>query len=378
MENTADIWQLVARVLNGEASATEQQELMAILREDEALAQQYDLLNRIWKEQDESTDFQDREAAQSIISRIITKAEFEDSDLTIEAIGRKSRLKKRRAWMAIAAMAVVAATGWLLLNNGSRPNNNTSKNDVARESEAIEAKKGSRTSSRLPDGTTVWLNAGSKLYYDDNFSGTVRSVRLEGEAFFDVVKQPKHPFIVHTAGIDIKVLGTAFNVKSYPEDKTVETTLYRGSVKVFREEESEEKAIQLRPNEKLILQKNAAKRQDELSSKDIKPLPIREAKTASFTIAHIDSTKKESERFETAWLYSRLEFRGDNFEELARKLERWYNITITFTDEKVKHLSFDGSFQGETVEQAFKYLREANSLFNYNINNHEISVGSAK
>src|SRR5436190_19414576 len=127
MENTADIWQLVARVLNGEASATEQQELMAILREDEALAQQYDLLNRIWKEQDESTDFQDREAAQSIISRIITKAEFEDSALSIEVIRRKSRLKRRRTWMAIASIMVVAVTGWLLLKNGSNTNNSAPK-----------------------------------------------------------------------------------------------------------------------------------------------------------------------------------------------------------------------------------------------------------
>jgi ferric-dicitrate binding protein FerR (iron transport regulator) len=162
MENNADIWQLVARVLNGEASATEQQELMAILRQDEALAQQYDLLNRIWKEQDENTDFQDREAAQSIISRIITKAEFEDSALSIEVTRRKSRLKRRRTWMAIASIMVVAVTGWVLLKNGSNANNSSPKNEIARESEAIEAKKGSRTSSRLPDGTTVWLNAGSK------------------------------------------------------------------------------------------------------------------------------------------------------------------------------------------------------------------------
>jgi len=169
-------------------------------------------------------------------------------------------------------------------------------------------------------------------------------------------------------------LGTAFNVKSYPEDKTVETTLYRGSVKVFREEESEEKAIQLVPNEKLTLYKEAAKAQGELSLQE--KLSTNKP-PASFTISPIDSTKEESERLETAWVYSRLEFRGDNFEELARKLERWYNVTIVFTDEKVKRLSFDGSFEGETVDQAFKSLRSANPLFNYKIDTHEISVGSA-
>ena len=72
-------------------------------------------------------------------------------------------------------------------------------------------------------------------------TGATREVRLEGEAFFDVVKQPDRPFIVHTSGIDIKVLGTAFNVKSYPEDKNVETTLYRGLVEVFRQKDSANK-----------------------------------------------------------------------------------------------------------------------------------------
>jgi ferric-dicitrate binding protein FerR (iron transport regulator) len=225
----------------------------------------------------------------------------------------------------------------------------------------------------LPDGTTVWLNAGSKLSYVGDFAGATREVRLEGEAFFDVVKQPGRPFIVHTTGIDIKVLGTAFNVKSYPEDKTVETTLYRGSVKVFRPEESEQKAILLKPNEKLIWSREAAIRPEKLSEQ-LPPAPVKTL-SPSFTIAKIDSTKQESERFETAWVYSRLEFRGDSFEELAKKLERWYNVAIVFNDEQVKQLNFNGSFERETVVQAFEALKSA-VPFNYTIKGHEIYVGS--
>jgi transmembrane sensor len=147
--------------------------------------------------------------------------------------------------------------------------------------------------------------------------------------------------------------------------------LYRGLVQVFRHEETEKKAIPLKPNQKLILSKQAAIETTKLSEGKVsaeKEMP------ASFTISHIDSTKKESERLETAWLYSRLEFRGDNFEELARKLERWYNVTIVFKDEEVKQLSFDGSFEKETVEQAFMALKTAEP-FNYNIKGHEIFVG---
>ncbi|MDP4262772.1 MAG: FecR domain-containing protein [Bacteroidota bacterium] len=370
MDTSEKIWHLIARTLNGEATIPEQQELMEMLRRDESLHQQYDLLARIWAEKQGSFRDEDRDAARNTISRIINKAEF-GSDL-VEIIPVRSRLRRRRTWMAAASVLVILLSGWLWINR--QPGEVKEK-----KQEIIEAQKGSRSRSMLPDGSTVWLNAGSKIYYADaDFSGATREIRLEGEAFFDIVKQPEHPFIVHTSGIDIKVLGTAFNVKSYPEDKTVETTLYRGSVKVFRHEESEKKAIQLIPNEKLILAKKAAIDPPGLSKeKDIKPSPAKEI-PASFTIAHIDSTKKENERFETAWLYSRLEFRGDSFEELARKLERWYNVTIVFTDEKVKDLSFNGLFEKETVEQAFKYLKEANNTFNYKISNHEISVGSAQ
>jgi ferric-dicitrate binding protein FerR (iron transport regulator) len=197
-------------------------------------------------------------------------------------------------------------------------------------------------------------------------------VKLEGEAFFDVVKNPSRPFIVHTSGIDIKVLGTAFNVKAYPEDKTVETTLLRGLVQVFDQRNPTKAPIELRPNQKLVVSsgaEDAMKDPQEKISVAIKALPV---------ITRIDSTKKENERFETAWVYSRLEFRGDDFETLAKKLERWYNVTIVFKDEDVKQLKFNGSFEKETVEQAFVALKEA-KLFTYQINNrHEIFVGTSE
>lgn len=210
-------------------------------------------------------------------------------------------------------------------------------------------------------------------FLKNDFTGTTREVKLEGEAFFDVVKNPSRPFIVHASGIDIKVLGTAFNVKAYPEDKTVETTLLRGLVQVFDQKNPTKAPIELRPNQKLVIASaeadEAIKDPGQKIAVSIKALPL---------ITRIDSTKKENERFETAWVYSRLEFRGDNFETLAKKLERWYNVTIIFRDENVKQLNFNGSFEKETVEQAFVALKEA-KLFTYQINNrHEIFVGSSE
>jgi transmembrane sensor len=371
MEIPEQIWLLIARNLSGEASEREQKELSEILRQDEQLHQHYDLLTRVWIEKQGSFQNEDGVSAKSAVSRIISKAaNGQESYQSVEIPVIRSRSGSRRIWMAVASVLIVVFGGWLWFGNQS-------SDAQGQKQEIIEAQNGSRSRSVLPDGSTVWLNAGSKLYYENDFTGATREVRLDGEAFFDIVKKTDRPFIVHTSGIDIKVLGTAFNVKSYPEDKNVETTLYRGSVKVFRHEESEKGAIHLKPNEKLIISKEAAAAAENLSERT-ETLSSAKTTPAIPTIARIDSTKKENERTETAWVYNRLAFDGENFEEMAKTLERWYNITIAFTDEKVKELSFTVTWEGETVDQVFAYLKVANPLINYKITNNEIYVGLAK
>jgi ferric-dicitrate binding protein FerR (iron transport regulator) len=98
--------------------------------------------------------------------------------------------------------------------------------------------------------------------------------------------------------------------------------------------------------------------------------------TVTEHITHIDSTLKENQFIETAWVYNRLEFRGDNFEQLARKLERWYNVKIYFKDDAAKKLVFNGSLENETVEQAFMALKAA-VPFNVTIRNNEIYIKSS-
>lgn len=367
METPEHIWYIIARNLNGEAAPQEQQQLIDLLHQNQQLQQQYDILISIWKQKHGSINDEDNVNARNTISRIINRAAIEADDTEVISL-RKRRRNRRRLSLAISSFIILVAAGWSWLSY-----KHAAAIDKKTKSAPIVVNNGSRSRSLLPDGTTVWLNAGSKLYYENDFNGPTREVRLEGEAFFDVIKLPDRPFIVHTSGIDIRVLGTTFNVKSYPGDKTVETTLYSGLVQVLRQGDIEKKAIQLKPNEKLILAKQAAKEEIKLSEQKtplVKPIP------AGFIITRIDSAKKESERLETAWLYSRLEFRGDSFEELAHKLERWYNVTIVFTDEKVKGLNFNGSFEKETVEQAFKYL-QATIPFNYKINNNEIWISSS-
>ena len=178
---------------------------------------------------------------------------------------------------------------------------------------------------------------------------------------------------MHTSGIDIRVLGTAFNVKSYPADKTVETTLLRGLVQVTRDNDAVQKPIFLHPNEKIIITKNDIPAVDNTSEKiavNNKYIPV------IYKITHLDSTGNKDAPIETAWINNRLIFRGDSFKELAAKLERWYNVSIIFEDEKAKQLNFTGSFENETVEQAFAALKTAAS-FKYEIKDNKVYISSS-
>ena len=362
MEIPERIWHLMAKALNNEATSVETEELNLLLERDPSIQQQYELLTRIWQEKGQGLD--DEGNARKLVLRIIDKAGSEEVDINTMDHTRIRRRKRRVLVTSFTLLAAIAMGWWLF------PKQQLGRTAGAATPEALVVNKGSRSHYLLPDGTTVWLNAGSKLFYENDFKGSTRVVRLEGEAFFDVKKDTKRPFIVRASEIDIKVLGTAFNVKSYPEDVNVETTLYRGLVNVVRHNAKDDTTIELKPNEKLVLSKQAAIAAEKLSSRTATP-----AKTsaADFTITMIDSTKKESERIETAWVHNRLAFQRESIAELALKMERWYNVRIVITDEKIKDDKVTGSFEKETIEQALAALKEGFSI-NYKINGDEILI----
>ncbi|WP_317235987.1 FecR family protein [Niabella hibiscisoli] len=227
---------------------------------------------------------------------------------------------------------------------------------------------GERKPLVLTDGTKVWLNAGSRLSYLPGFSAATREVMLEGEAFFDVTEDKSKPFVVHAGHVLIRVLGTAFNVKAYHEDHSVTTSLYRGLVSITREQDGQtSQPILLYPHQKIILPVDAQALGDQSASpKELAPVKIE----------FMDSSQAEPKRIETSWIYNRLEFRGDDFITLAYKLQHWFNIKVNFGDVAVQRLSFNGSFEKETIDQAMKALQLANP-FLYKIENNEVFIYSA-
>ncbi len=229
---------------------------------------------------------------------------------------------------------------------------------------------GSKSQLTLPDGTKIWLNAGSSLRYPVNFINGPREVYLEGEAYFDVTRDKSNPFYVKTTEISIRVLGTTFNVKSYREDKTIEATLVSGSIEIetFREKDGSKETIKLAPNQRITLSKDDRRWSvlENLSESHpglLKPLPVKS----------ILIEKKINPESEIAWKDKRLVFSNERFDNIIVKMERWYDVKINLADEQLKEYRYTGTFQDETIEQALEALRLATS-FKYTINKNEIKI----
>jgi ferric-dicitrate binding protein FerR (iron transport regulator) len=250
---------------------------------------------------------------------------------------------------------------FLIIKNGIVRSDNTTENQPPLSQ--VTTKPGSKTQIQLPDGSIVWLNANSNLTYDKDFGKTLREVKLTGEAFFDVVKDHAHPFVIHTKVIDVKVLGTQFNVKAYPNEAYTETSLIRGSVEVTVKNRSNEKHY-LKPNEKISVANNMESETAGVETHS-KPLIL----TETLTYYHADSTV-----IETSWVDNKLTFQeNETFRQVALKMERWYGVNISFADEEVTEIRLYGSFTSETINQALEALHEGFG-FNYKITGNNILI----
>lgn len=234
--------------------------------------------------------------------------------------------------------------------------------------------RGSRANLTLPDGSKIWLNAESKLKYSRNFNNEEREVYLEGEGFFDIVHlESESPFVVRTSGIDIQVLGTSFNVKCYSNEKTIETTLVKGSIELkVPEANRKTPGIKLKENQQATFARSSKKIA-------VKTLVEAEANTSGTTVevqkksSVNESGAKESTALYTAWKDDKLLFENETFRSLIIKFERWYGVNIELQNKGLEEVKFTGSFENETIEQALHALQFAYP-FNFEMNKNNVRV----
>lgn len=226
---------------------------------------------------------------------------------------------------AILVIPLLLFNLWQFMHKGDRVQ--LAENNFT--SQEISSPIGMKTHVVLPDGSDIWLNAGSKISYHIPFVGKTRNVVLTGEAYLHVSKNQNSPFILNTANTKIKVLGTQFNVKSYPEDNSVEVALTEGSVKfIFVNKNGKKVYTKLSPNDLLVLDKR---------SKDV-------------------SVKKEKLFKYIAWHKNILVFDETPITEVAKTLERWYGVKVIIKDEEIKNYKFTTVFENEPLSRVLELL----------------------
>jgi transmembrane sensor len=248
------------------------------------------------------------------IHHIIHKNENQKKDTVVKRIYR---------WYSVAAAVLlipmlIASGIWFAGQNKQEP--------ILAESpvkSTLFAPLGSRISFSLPDGTKGWLNSGSSLEYSLPFNNN-RQVAILGEAWFDVAHDANHPFEVTVDNSKVKVLGTKFNLNAYPEEKYVEVVLEEGKVEFSTP--GIVSGIVMKPNERLVLNDGA-----------------------------ININKTDASKF-AAWKEGKLMFRGDPMAEVARRIERWYNVDVVLVDKELEKDVIRGTFQDDSLEEVLRYL----------------------
>lgn len=362
------IWELMARKMSGEASSEELEELDLILRNNPHLHFSVQAFADLWKHSSyrnlaESKDAYDRHLDKMRDKGIsIGQSTLKSDSDAVLIQGSRRKPFMKLAFAATIALLVVAGAWWGKSKQEDKINPPTQ--ELVNE---VSTRYGSKTRIQLPDGSQVWLNAGSKLNYAKDFGKEIREVQLIGEGFFDVVRNPQMPFVIHTSSVDIKVLGTQFNVKSYPGDKTTETSLVHGSVEVVVRKRPDQKYV-LKPNEKIVVLNE--------DNNNIQPSTIVKAKPAKEPIIAISPlTYKEGDSVatETEWTYNKLSFDDENFGEVAKKMERWYDVKFEFRNPKLEDVRIRGLLINETLPQAMEALKYANR-FKYEIQGKNVIV----
>jgi ferric-dicitrate binding protein FerR (iron transport regulator) len=206
---------------------------------------------------------------------------------------------------------------------------------------------GSISEWTLPDGTIIFLNAGSEIKYSSETRGP-RTVHLTGEAWFDVAQDKKRPFIVSTPWYDIKVTGTKFNVKAYEIDREVITTLEKGKIILmstgdFRFGDD----ITLQPGEQAVFDKNSR----ELALKNV------------------------NTRWYTSWKDNKLIFMNMDLKDLIVLLERKYGVNIVVKNPDILSYHCDGTFKNETIIEVLEIIKKTLPI-NYNIVGQQIEITS--
>ncbi|HTE24438.1 FecR family protein [Flavitalea sp.] len=346
------IWTLMARKLAGEITAEEQTEMEQFLRTNPDIHFPLQTISDLWvpdtyNEDPEEPDPETEAAYEAHIERLRNAHPATQKSGTVNLLP-----------YFITLVAILTIT-YLLM-----PRKRTTARAMALSE--ISTKNGSKTKTVLPDGSQVWLNAKTNLTYNEGFGKDNRELKLVGEAFFVVTPDAAHPFIIRTSNMELKAVGTSFNVKSYPGEQNSEAALISGSLEIRLTAGDRQKII-LRPNQKLVISNDSMPRPATINAGN----SVDEPSMAIRSITHFKQA--DSIIIETSWVENQLVFQDESLKDIALKMEKWYGVPIYFGSESLKNLRFTGIFEKETIQQAL-YALSITRDFNYDIQSTGVTI----
>jgi transmembrane sensor len=272
--------------------------------------------------------FKDIEKIKASIKQL-DEIEKIDSDAGLKKVRQLIR-KRNKPVQLYSIIRNIAAALFIPLLIYSALNNDLfqKKIDYALLTE-ITVPKGVRSKMTLPDGSTVWLNSGSKLQYPVNFNKKTRNVRLLGEAFFEVKKNPTWPFKVEMGKISVIVKGTSFSCMAYPDEDIIETTVLTGKVGIISNEKTEKEFEMLLPNSQLTYFK----------------------KNNNYVKKVVDVSRY------MAWRNGKLVFNDEPFAQVVRKINNWFNVKIEIKDKELLDYKYKATFENESLYQILELLK---------------------
>jgi transmembrane sensor len=349
------IWELLAKKFNHEICDQEIKELEDLLRKHQQEFQQSEVLNAVFNLELIAGD-DPATIARSEKRLLHSIGEMAAAGIPEPAAGGLKKHFSRYSKMYVAATLNVAVIVVLYL---------VAAHDTAGTFvNKINTARGAKTTVHLPDGSVVILNSGSRLSYNKDFGIKNRQIHLEGEAYFDVTKNPSMPMIVSTAAVAVKVLGTTFNVKAYPEDSLVETSLFTGTIQLTTEKDPE-RVILLRPREKVTI--------NQKQNLYTTPVTSKETHNETVSLQHMMFNRSDSSFDEMAWLKNKLVFRAARFQDVANELQRRFNVSIYFSDTVFQDIRITGTFSDESIYEIIPALQQT-IPFHYTSSGNKIYI----
>ena len=353
--------EIIIRFLNGKLNTTEIRELEQWIRSSPENLELFETYRRIWLGS-AATLSAENFNPQSAWEKVYCQIHNSINNKGVVTLFRNNRVLLRV--IQVAAMLIIFASLGAI---AERLVFQVQKVPLTTQYCEIVAPQGSKSQIILPDGSKAWINAGSRLSYRGDFNQSDRIVNLEGEGYFNVTSNKGKPFIVQTAHLKVKAFGTVFNVKAYPEEKTVEATLVEGIVEIeagvnTRSEETH--TYTLKPKQNIIYHIESGiteQKSDDLPAKEA--APVKKADVMEKEIQVMSNIKPE---LYTSWKDENWVIEGMPLDQLAILMGRRYNSKIEIEDDALKLYKFTGTIQNETLEQVLVILSLTTPL-EYNI-----------